>query len=89
MLSTGCLDKYVIKITKCSPDVYTTPPPELRNVFFDKFLEHRSNFGGAADTPVLGLLVMSPLVSKPEWAALCALGGGILRNVFGLQILSP
>ena len=50
--------------------------PSYRLLFFFKFLEDISPFCGATD-PWFGLLVTSPLGSKPEWAALFTLGGGV------------
>ena len=48
----------------------------LRKLFF-KVLEDISPFCGAIDTPVWDLWWQFLWISKPEWAALFALGGGI------------
>ena len=45
--------------------------------FFKKFLEDISPFCGATDTPVLDFWWCLLWVSKPEWAALFVLGGGV------------
>ena len=47
------------------------------NIFFQKSLEDMSPFCGATDTPVLDFWWRLLWVSKPEWAALSALGGGV------------
>ena len=42
MLSTGCLDKYVVKIAKCSPDFHSTPPqPPTPAQNLEMFLDFR------------------------------------------------
>ena len=60
---------------------------EFQFYFCKKYLEYISPFRGATDTPVLDFWRCLLWVSKPEWAALFALGGGI-GDVHSLKFTS-
>ena len=49
---------------------------DIQNHFLKRILEHISFFCGATDTPVVDFWLHLQ-VSKPQWAALFALGGGV------------
>ena len=59
----------------------------LLDDFLKQFLEDISPLCGATDTPVLDFWRRLPWVSKSEWAALFALGGGV-RDISPLKFTS-